>query len=266
MKIGVIGAGAMAEALVNGILSSGSYCCGDLCVSDISESRLEYFQSTYEVTAHKDNNRVVQDADIILLAVKPDKVREVIFGIRDSLDDKQMLVTIAAGVSTSAIEGWAARDIAVVRVMPNTPSLIGEGISAIAAGRYCNDSHLDTAKSIMDCVGESVVVQEKLINVVTGVSGSGPAYIYLVIEAMIEAGVTLGLPRDVAGKLVVQTVVGSAEMVRHTDLHPAVLKAQVTSPGGTTAAGLNELEEGRLRAVFAKAIKAAAQRSEEIGH
>lgn len=266
MKIGFIGAGAMAEALVKGLLASGSYCSDDLCASDISKSRLSYFEATYQVMVHKDNSSIVRDADIVVLAVKPDKARGVIQEIRDSLKDGQMLISLAAGVTTVAIEAWASRDIPVVRVMPNTPALIGQGVSALAAGRYCNAEHLDATMSILDCVGETVVVPENLMNAVTGVSGSGPAYIYLVIEAMIDGAVTLGLPRDVAGKLVVQTVAGSAEMVRQTGMHPAVLKAQVTSPGGTTAAGLNELEDGRLRAILAKAVKAAAQRADEIGN
>lgn len=265
MKIGFIGAGAMAEALIKGILSSGNYTPDQLCASDISEARLKHLKATYEVAGHKNNSRVAAEADIIILAVKPDKAEEVILQVKDTITADQLLITIAAGVSTGAVEKWAGKEIPVVRVMPNTPCLVGKGISAVSPGRYCDSSHLEAAHRILGCVGKTVSVPEKLMNGVTGVSGSGPAYIYLVIEAMTDAAVTVGIPRDVAAQLVLSTVIGSAEMVAQTGQHPAVLKAQVVSPGGTTAAGVNELEDGKLRALFTRAVKAAAERAGEIG-
>lgn len=266
MKIGFIGAGAMAEALVKGLLCSGKYSPGELCVGDISETRLKIFQEKYNVVGHKDNNKVVQVSDIIIFAVKPDKAKGVICQVRDSLNKDKLSITIAAGISTAAVEDWVEKEIPVVRVMPNTPCLVGKGISAISLGRYCEGYHMDTTEMIFTCVGDTVNVSEAQMNGVTGVSGSGPAYIYLVMEAMIDAAVTAGLPRDVAVQLVVSTVMGSAEMVAQTGEHPAVLKAQVMSPGGTTAAGLKELEDGRIRALFINAIKAAADRAGEIGY
>lgn len=266
MKIGFLGAGAMAEALVKGLLSSGKFSPEDFCASDISEIRLKLFQERYNVAGHKDNNKVTQISDIIILAVKPDKAKRVINQVKDSLNEDKLLITIAAGVSTAAIEDWAGKVVPVVRVMPNTPCLVGKGISALTQGRYCERCHMDTVEMIFACVGDTVTVPEAQMNGVTGVSGSGPAYIFLVMEAMIDAAVTAGLSREVATQLVVSTVKGSAQMVAETGEHPAVLKAQVMSPGGTTAAGLNELEEGRIRALFTKAVKAAADRAGEIGY
>lgn len=265
MKIGFIGSGAMAEALVKGLINSGKYLAEDICCSDILEARREFLSTTYGVAAHKDNTKVAESADIVILAVKPDKVREVVLEIRDVIDSEKLLISIAAGVSTSAIETWAGKDIPVVRVMPNTPCVIGKGISAVAPGKHSKEVHLETAQDIFTAVGETVKVSESLMNAVTGVSGSGPAYIYLVIEAMIDAAVTVGLPRAVAADLVLKTLTGSAEMVLQTGHHPAVLKAQVVSPGGTTAAGLNELEAGKIRAIFTAAVKAAVNRAGEIG-
>ena len=265
MKIGFIGAGAMAEALAKGLLGSSRYFPEDLCASDISQTRLDYFSATYGITGHKDNKRVVEEADVVILAVKPDKAQGVITEVKESIKKEKLLITIAAGISTGAVEGWAGDYLPVIRVMPNTPCILGKGISAVCAGKYCNQLNLDIAQAIFSCVGDTVIVPEILMNGVTGVSGSGPGYIYLVIEAMIDAGVTVGLSRQVATQLVVKTVIGSAEMVSQTGQHPAVLKAQVVSPGGTTAAGINELEAGNLRSVFTKAVKAAAQRAEEIG-
>jgi len=266
LRIGFIGAGAMAEALVKGLLRSSNYSACDICVSDISELRLKHFLETYNVAGHKDNYRVAESCDIIILAVKPDKVKSVISEVKDRLGQDKLLITIAAGVSTAAVEDWAGKNIPVIRVMPNTPCLVGKGISAITAGRYCDCRHLETAKGIFNYVGETVDVPEVLMNAVTGVSGSGPAYIYLVMEAMIDAAVTIGVSRDVATSLVVNTVLGSAEMVAQTGMHPAVLKAQVVSPGGTTAAGLNELEDGKIRALFTRAVRAAAERAGELGY
>ena len=265
MKIGFIGSGAMGEALVKGLIDSGRYSPEDICCSDILETRCEFLSTTYGVSAHRDNIKVVESSDIIILAVKPDKVREVVLEVKGIIDKTKLLVSIAAGVSTNAIETWLDKDVPVIRVVPNTPCVIGKGISAIAPGKYSTELHQEKAQDIFACVGDTVKVSESLMDAVTGVSGSGPAYVYLVIEAMIDAAVTVGLPRTAAADLVLKTVIGSAEMVLQTGQHPAVLKAQVVSPGGTTAAGLNELESGKLRALFTGAVKAAVQRAGELG-
>lgn len=265
MKIGFLGAGAMAEAVVKGLLDTGRYSPDNIACSDISESRLNHFRSTYHVSVHKDNKKIVEISNAIVLAVKPDKARGVILEVKDSINKEKMLISVAAGISTGAMESWVDAPIPVVRVMPNTPCTLGKGISAVACGKYCTESDLKTAEDIFASVGETVSVPENLMNAVTGVSGSGPAYIYLVIEALTDAAVTMGLSREVASRLVIKTVIGSAEMVDQSGLHPAVLKTQVVSPGGTTAAGLIQLEEGKLRAVFARAVKAAAERAGEIG-
>lgn len=265
MKIGFIGAGTMAEAIVKGLLSSGKYSSDNICVGDVSQSRLDYFEATYSVAGHNDNKRVAEASDVIVFAVKPDKAQGVVRELKNSINEEKLLITIVAGVSTGALEIWTEKKVPVVRVMPNTPCIMGKGISAISPGKYCEGPHVDIAQAIFDCVGDTVRVPESQMNGITGVSGSGPAYIYLVIEAMIDAAVNVGIPRNIATQLVLKTVTGSAEMVAMTREHPAVLKAQVMSPGGTTAAGLNELEDGKLRSLFTNAVKAAAQRAEEIG-
>lgn len=265
MRIGFIGAGSMAEALIKGLLNSGTYDSGCISCSDISEDRLQYIRENYGVAVHNNNQQVFETSKVVILAVKPDTVRKVLTEGKEKLNPEQLVISIAAGISTRALENWLGSEIPVVRVMPNTPCLLGKGVSAVSRGRFASGDHEKKALEIFACVGETVCVPEKLMNAVTGVSGSGPAYIYLVIEALIDAGVALGIPRNIATKLVAETVRGSAEMVCKTGQHPALLKAQVVSPGGTTAAGLNELEEGRMRALFAKAAASATRKAEEIG-
>ena len=265
VRIGFIGAGSMGEALINGLLNSGTYRPEEICCYDIAVERLRQISERYGVLTQANNSEVAGVSDVIILAVKPDIAERVVTEIKERLTPGKLLLSIVAGLSTEALEKWVGREVPVVRVMPNTPCLLGKGISAVALGKFAHREHEVTSHDIFSCVGETVAVPEKLMNAVTGVSGSGPAYIYLVIEALTDASVALGIPRDIAGRLVLHTVIGAAEMDSQTGRHPAVLKAQVVSPGGTTAAGLNELEEGSIRSLFARAVAAASRRADEIG-
>ncbi|KUK10203.1 MAG: Pyrroline-5-carboxylate reductase [Clostridia bacterium 41_269] len=264
MNIGFIGSGAMAEALIRGLLSSKKYLPENINCSDILPDRLEYIEKNYGVKGYKSNTDVVKFSEIIILAVKPNNIKEVVEEIGDALSAEKTLVSIAAGISTVFIEELLKKEIPVVRAMPNTPCLIGEGITALCPGRYAEKRHLETASELFGTAGRVVELPEKLMNAATALSGSGPAYIYLIIEALVDAGVTIGLPRDTASELVVQTVIGAAKMVSLSGEHPAVLKAKVMSPGGTTAAALKKLEDGEIRAVLMKAVEAAREKADKM--
>jgi len=264
VNIGFIGAGAMAEALIRGLLSSKKYLPENINCSDILPDRLEYIEKNYRVRGHKSNIDVVELSEIIILAVKPNNIREVVEEIRDALTAEKTLISIAAGISTAFIEDLLEKEIPVVRAMPNTPCLIGEGITALCTGKYAEKRHLEIASELFGTAGRAVELPEKLMNGATALSGSGPAYIYLIIEALVDAGVTIGLPRNTASDFVLQTVIGAAKMVSVTGEHPAVLKAKVMSPGGTTAAALKKLEDGEIRAVLMKAVEAAWEKAKEL--
>ncbi len=265
MNIGFIGAGSMAESLINGICASGGAEDIEIVCSDILHKRLEYVNETYGAVIHNNNLEVVKSSDVIIIAVKPDKVEEVVKDIRDYLSKDVLVISIAAGISSEAVEKWIDKEVPVIRVMPNTPCLIGQGVSAFSLGQYAEESHAETAERILSSVGSAVKLPEKLMNSVTALSGSGPAYVYLVIEALVDAGVSLGLSRDAAQDLAVNTIIGAANMVKESGEHPAVLKSRVMSPGGTTAAGLQALEAGKIRTSFNDALNAAYKKAKEIG-
>ena len=257
MKLLIVGGGRMGEALLGGLLSSGWAAPDELAVVEPVASRREELAARFAgVTVGTE----VVGADGAVIAVKP---ADVAAACRD-LPVKRIL-SIAAGVSVAAIEGAAGEGVAVVRAMPNTPALVGAGAAAIAGGTSAGAADLDWAESILGAVGEVVRVPEKLLDAVTGLSGSGPAYVFLVAEALIDAGVLAGLPRDVSTTLAVQTLLGSARMLAETGETPEALRAAVTSPGGTTAAGLRELEKAGVRSAVLEAVAAAAARSRELG-
>jgi pyrroline-5-carboxylate reductase len=210
------------------------------------------------------NREAAAKADTVALVVKPQDMGEVLDEIAPDLRAGQLLVSLAAGITTSYIESRVPEGVAVVRVMPNTPALVDEGMAAISPGSHCSDDHLAEAETLMASVGKVLRIPERQQDAVTAISGSGPAYLFFVVESMIEAGVHLGLPRATATELVVQTVVGSAKMLRETGTHPVVLREQVTSPGGTTAAALRELEVHKVRAAFLTAMEAARDRSRAL--
>ena len=264
-KIAFLGAGNMAEALVAGIVKGKLSKPEFVLATDISSARLEILKDRYEIQVGDQNLDAVLWADVIILCVKPQVINDVLAEIQSSLSEKQLVISVAAGVSISRIQDIIGQTIPLVRAMPNTPAVIQEGVTALAGCRDLSLERLSVAQKIFESVGQVVVVDETLMDAVTGLSGSGPAYVYLAIEALIDGGVRVGLPRNIAHVLAVQTVLGAAKMVKETNEHPALLKDRVTSPGGTTIAGVQRLEEGGLRATLIDAVEAATHRSRELG-
>jgi pyrroline-5-carboxylate reductase len=258
MTVAIIGAGVMGETLLSGLIRGGRDAA-DLMVGEKRPERAEELREKYGVTVVA--NTEAASAETVVLVVKPQDMADVLTEIAPHLRPGQLLVSLAAGIPTRAIEKHIPDGVAVVRVMPNTPALVDEGMAAISAGSHCDDAHLATAEDLLSMTGRVVRVPEKQQDAVTAISGSGPAYLFFVVEAMIEAGVHLGLPRTTATELVVQTVVGSAKLLRETGTHPTVLREQVTSPGGTTAAAIRQLEDHKVRAAFITAMEAARDRS-----
>lgn len=261
-RTAIIGAGVMGETLLSGLVRAGRRV-DDLLVGEKRAERARELEERYGV-AVVSNTEAAAAADTVALVVKPQDMVEVLREIAPQLRAGQLLVSLAAGITTATIEQHVPDGVAVVRVMPNTPALVDEGMAAISPGRHCEEAHLTEAESLLDSVGRVVRIPERQQDAVTAISGSGPAYIFFVVESMIEAGVHLGLPRATASELVIQTLVGSAKMLRETGTHPTVLREQVTSPGGTTASALRELEVHKVRAAFLAAMEAARDRSRQL--
>jgi pyrroline-5-carboxylate reductase len=258
----IIGAGVMGETLLSGLIRAGRPVA-DLLVGEKRPERAGELQEKYAVSVVS-NVEATQRADVVALVVKPQDMGAVLDEIGSAVRPGQLVVSLAAGITTAFLESRLPDGVPVVRVMPNTPALVDEGMAAIAAGSHCDDEHLAIAESLLGSTGRVLRVPEKQMDAVTAISGTGPAYVFFVVESMIEAGVHLGLPRATATELVVQTLVGSAKMLRETGTHPTVLREQVTSPGGTTAAALRELEIHKVRAAFLAAMEAARNRSAEL--
>ncbi len=255
----------MGGALIKGVLKAGLLEPSSILVSDVSGERLEFLSAEFGVRTFKSNVDVVNNSDVVILAIKPQVMATVLEGIKGSVGDKHLLVSIMAGVKLATISSVLGKEVPMIRVMPNTPALVLEGASALACGSKATDEHRKLALSIFSAVGEVVEVEEKLLDAVTGLSGSGPAYILLVIEALTDGGVMAGLPRPTALKLALQTTLGAAKLMAETGLHSAALKDQITSPGGTTIYGLEVLESGGARGLFMRAVQTATKRSEELG-
>lgn len=264
-KIVVIGGGKMGGVLVQGMLDHKLTSKDAVVVSDTDKARLDELRGRLGVKTTSDNNGAVKGADVIILAVKPQVMAQVLNEIKSAVTNKQIVISIAAGISTAFMAGYFKKGMRIIRVMPNTPALCGEGATALAAGPDATEKDLALARMIFDAVGLTVIVKEDLINAVTGLSGSGPAYGFIMIEALSDAGVLMGLPRDLALKLAAQTLLGAAKLVLAGDRHPAELKDMVTSPAGTTIAGVQALEEGALRATLIAAVEAATLRAGELG-
>ncbi len=264
-KIAFLGGGNMAEALIKGLLASGTAGPDRILVADVSTDRLTHLKKTYGVIPQKTNVDAVREAGIIILCVKPQVIDKVLAEISPAVDGSKLVISIAAGVPVAKIENALKKGSRAVRVMPNTPALVLAGAAALAAGAGATADDLALSQSIFNSVGRSVVVEEKLMDAVTGLSGSGPAYVFMIIDALSDAGVKAGLPRPLALELAAQTVYGSAKMVLETNEHPAKLRDMVTSPGGTTIEGLHALEKGKLRATLMNAVEAATARSKELG-
>ncbi len=264
--IGFIGTGNMAEALIAGLLKVKFAAPEHIMAFDTDGERLRHVQRKYGVKKASDNNHLSSQCDPLIFCVKPQSMKEVVEEMADSLSPSKLLISIAAGVPLHTIETYARKQLRLIRVMPNINVLVREGASALAPGNLATKEDLKLAKAIFDCVGKSIIVHEPLMDAVTGLSGSGPAYIFLIIEALTDAGVHLGMTRSQALTLVAQTVMGSVKLLSDTGEHPTLLREKVTSPGGTTAAGLYKLEEGSLRKILMDAVIAATQRSRELGN
>ena len=263
--IGFIGGGNMGEAIIKGLLKSKLYKSEDIMVSDIRKERLEYLKNKYQVKIFDNNPKMVKQAQVVILAVKPQNAKNVLEEVKDVMTPEQLLISIMAGIPTSFIENFFSKSIPIIRVMPNTPALVLAGMSAITLGIFANQGHSQIAAEIFKSIGETVVVPETLMDAVTGLSGSGPGYVAVIIEALADGGVKMGLSRELALKLAIQTVLGTAKLLKETNLHPAQLKDMVTSPGGTTIAGLHMMELGGIRGILIGAIEAATKRSQELG-
>jgi pyrroline-5-carboxylate reductase len=261
VKIGVIGGGVMGCAIVSRLLDRGNYQSSEILIGEPTLSQRELLHQKYGVQVTDDNN-LVATAPVLLLAIKPQIFELVVAKLSQPTPD--LVISILAGVSIAQLER-AFPDRSVVRAMPNTPATVGLGITAIAAGSHVGSEQLELATQIFQAVGEVVAVPESLMDAVTGLSGSGPAYVAIAIEALADGGVAAGLPRQIADKLALQTVLGTAGLLNESNLHPAQLKDRVTSPGGTTIAGVTKLEQAGFRSALIEAVIAATNRSRELG-
>ena len=260
----LVGTGVMGETLLAGLLKAG-WAPTDLVGADRHEARRHELEGRYGVRTVADAGDAVEGADTVLLVVKPQDVPELLPRLAARLAPGALLVSLCAGVTTARLEAGLPEGTPVVRVMPNTPAQVSEGMAAISPGAHAGEVDLEKAVNIMEAVGRAVVVPERYQDAVTAISGSGPAYLFFVVEAMIDAGVMLGLPRDLSTTLVNQTMYGSAKLLVESDRHPNLLREMVTSPAGTTAAALRHLEERSVKAAFMAAMEAARDRSAELG-
>jgi pyrroline-5-carboxylate reductase len=265
LTIGFLGAGKMATALAKGFIAAGLTTAKQIIASDPVDGARKHFADETGAKVTKSNAEVVQFANVLVLAVKPGNVNELLQEIRGNFSEKHLLISIAAGVPIGKLESGLGNSARVIRVMPNTPALVGSSATAFALGKSATVEDGNLAEKLFSAVGIAFQLKESLLDAVTGLSGSGPAYVYLMIEALSDGGVATGLPRDVATKLAAQTVLGSAQMVLQTGQHPGVLKDMVTSPGGTTIEGLHELEKGKVRGAFINAVRAATEKSKKLG-
>lgn len=263
-KLAVVGVGKLGEALISGLLKQGDLKSADIVGSVGHEASIMRVKERLGIESSLDNRQVVKDKDIILLAVKPQNMDAVLAEFADVLTPNQLVVSVAASVTTRFVEDRLKNAVPVVRAMPNTPSILNAGMTGLCVGQHAKDEHKKMAEAIFKCVGETVFVDESLMDGVTALSASGPAYLYVIIESLAEAGVKLGIPRDVSTLLAAQTMYGASRMVLESRAHPALLKDSVTTPAGCTIDGLMELEEGKLRVTLVKAVVKAAERAREL--
>ena len=263
-KLTIVGLGKLGGLLAESFIARGLTKPKDLVGTVRHKARAEKLDVKHPFPVHTDNADAVSDADIILLAVKPQVIEGVCEEIRSVVTKDKLVVSIAAGVPTRSIERFFSEDVAVVRAMPNTPCSVGEGMTVLCRGKAATDEHIGQTQRLFDTVGRTILMDEKHMDAVTGLSASGPAYIYVILESLAEAGVKMGLPRDTATLLAAQTMKGAAEQVLVTGAHPALLKDEVTTPAGCTIDGLLELEEGKLRVTLIKAVVKAGERAREL--
>ncbi|HEX2057674.1 MAG TPA: pyrroline-5-carboxylate reductase [Actinomycetota bacterium] len=265
-KLAVLGAGKMGEALIAGLVASGWRKPEDIVATARSPERLEVLAASYSVQTTTSNPEAVAGAEVVVLAVKPQDVEALLGDVSPHVGEDHTLLSVVAAIPTAFIESHLAAPVPVVRAMPNTPSIVHEGMAGIAGGRHATERHIGLAQEVLSHVGRVVVVPESYLDAVTAISGSGPAYFALLAEAMIEAGILLGLARETSTDLVVQTMLGSAKLLRDEHMHPVELREMVTSPGGTTIRAIRVLEQSGVRAAFLNAIQAAMERSQELAH
>jgi pyrroline-5-carboxylate reductase len=264
-RIGFVGCGNMGEALVKGLVEAHVVQAQALMAADTRGDRLTELERRYGLRIAKDNVELVRESDVVVLAVKPQIMAAVLKEIASSLSRRQLVISIAAGVATATIRRELGKDVRLIRVMPNTPALVLEGATAIAKAQGLEAGDLETAQEIFGAVGKVVILDEELMDAVTGLSGSGPAYVAVVIESLADGGVKMGLDRTTAMTLATQTVLGAAKLLLETGVHPGSLKDMVSSPGGTSITGIAALEEGGIRTTFITAVERATQRSRELG-
>ncbi len=265
LSIGFLGAGKMASALAKGFIQAGLVKPAQLHASDVVDAARASFAKDTGAKVSAGNLDVIRRSQIIFLAVKPQQVADVLAEIRPALTHEHLLISIAAGVTIAKLEGALPSGMRVIRVMPNTPALVGASATGFALGKSATAADATLAEKLFSAVGVAFQTKEALLDAVTGLSGSGPAYAYLMIEALSDGGVAAGLPRDIAIKLAAQTLLGSAKMVLETGMHPGALKDMVTSPGGTTIEGLHELEKGGVRGALINAVRAASDKARKLG-
>ena len=263
-RMAVLGAGKMGGILVKALIEKHQLTPDRVRATVAHEGRAKDLSGKLGVKVTTDNIAAVEGADVVLVCVKPQVVQELTEQIGDKITAKQLVISVAASVHTSQIEAALGGGVPVVRAMPNTPSVVGQGMTALCKGQYAKPEHVEVARALFNAVGRTVVVDEKHMDAVTGLSASGPAYIYIILESLAEAGVKVGLPRDIATLLAAQTTLGAATVVLETGDHPALLKDAVTTPAGCTIDGIMELEEGKLRVTLIKAVVKAAQRAKEL--
>ena len=265
LNIGFLGAGKMAAALAKGFINAEIVFPREIVAGDPHAAARKNFAAEIGAKVVAANVEVAKFASVLILATKPDQTAAALADISGAFTKNHLLISIAAGVTLAKLEGALPAGARVIRVMPNTPALVGAGASAYALGKSATVTDGELARKLLSAVGVALPVKESLLDAVTGLSGSGPAYVYQFIEALSDGGVAAGLPRDIATKLAAQTVLGAAKMVLETGQHPGALKDQVTSPGGTTIEGLHELEKGRMRAIVMSAVRAATEKSKKLG-
>ncbi len=264
-RIGFIGGGKMAEALAKGIINASLSSVDKIIASDVDNKRCQILEKDTGIKTTQENKKVTSESDIIILAVKPNIIGSILKELKNDITPKHLVVSIAAGIPLDFIESALNKGCRVVRVMPNTPCLVGETAAGYALGKAATRDDGKLVGEILNAVGKSYLLEEKHLDAVTGLSGSGPAFVYTVIEALSDGGVKMGLPRDISTKLAAQTVLGSAKMVLETGMHPGELRDFVTSPGGTTIAGLHALEKGNIRNALIDAVETATKKSKKLG-
>jgi len=263
-KIAVLGLGKMGGILVSAFQKQGLFAARDITATVQHGEKASVLSREMGIRVGTDNCAAIRKADIVLLCLKPSAMGSVLDQIRSELSPSQLVISIAASVPTEYVEKRVAAAIPVIRSMPNTPAIVGSGMTAICKGKFVHDKHLETASRLFAAVGKTVTVDEKYMDAITGLSASGPAYIYIILEALSEGGVKVGLPRELATLLAAQTTLGAAKVVLDTGHHPALLKDEVTTPAGCTIDGILELEEGKLRVTLIKAVVKAAHRAREL--